>query len=182
MATKSSPARKTAKKNSRNAHARNAKDAIALLKQDHELVKEMLGELQQAAGTERDEEHQTQLLAEIEAELKVHTQVEEQIFYPAFRDAAAKREDAKLYFEAVEEHHVVDMVLPEVSDGRPGSPEFAAKVKVLKDLVEHHIEEEEGQMFPKAKKALGKEQLEQLGEQIDRRKSELSEAGAHDRR
>jgi hemerythrin-like domain-containing protein len=175
MASKSSSARKAASKTAK-------KDVIALLKQDHELVKDMLSDLEELAGKDGDGERQEQLLKEIEAEVKVHSQVEEEIFYPAYRDAVSKREDAKLYFEAMEEHHVVDMVLPEVSEGEVGTPEFAAKVKVLKDLVEHHIEEEEGQLFPKAKKALGKEQLEQLGEDLDRRKSELSEAGAHDRR
>jgi hemerythrin-like domain-containing protein len=67
------------------------------------------------------------------------------------------------------------MVLPEMRSAKTGTPEFAARVKVLKDLVEHHIEEEEGEMFPRARKVLEREQLVDLGEQIGQRKSELSE-------
>ena len=95
------------------------------------------------------------LRGKIEKELKVHTQIEEEIFYPAYRDAARKKEDKKLYFEALEEHHVVDLVLPEMNDG--ASPEeLKAKAKVLKELVEHHADEEEKEMFPRARKMIDK--------------------------
>ena len=110
------------------------------------------------------------LLETIEAELKVHTTIEEEIFYPAFREAATRKDDTKLYYEAVEEHHVVDMVLPEMDKGEAGSPEFAAKAKVLKDLVEHHAGEEEKEMFPRARKLMDKDELKPLGEQLARRK------------
>ena len=122
------------------------KDAIALLKEDHATVRELLDELEKAAMNDGDEAGT--LLETIEAELKVHTTIEEEIFYPAFREAASRKDDTKLYYEAVEEHHVVDMVLPEIDKDEVGSPEFAAKAKVLKDLVEHHAGEEEKEMFP----------------------------------
>ncbi|HJQ38395.1 MAG TPA: hemerythrin domain-containing protein [Thermoanaerobaculia bacterium] len=142
-------------------------DAIALLKQDHEKVRGLLGQLENATGARR-----SKLLAQVEQELKIHTTIEEEIFYPAYRDAARKKEDKKLYFEAVEEHHVVDLVMPEVSEGATPE-ELKAKAKVLKDLVEHHADEEEKQMFPRAKKALERDELRELGERMETRKKEL---------
>ena len=143
-------------------------DAIALLKQDHEKVRGLLGQFENATGARRQK-----LLTQIEKELKVHTTIEEEIFYPAYREAARKKEDKKLFFEAVQEHHVVDMVMPEMNDG--ASPEeLKAKAKVLKDLVEHHAEEEEKEMFPRARKAMDKEELRSLGEMMQRRKEDLA--------
>ena len=142
-------------------------DAIALLKQDHEKVRTLLGQFENATGARRQK-----LLTQIKKELKVHTTIEEEIFYPAYREAARKKEDKKLFFEAVQEHHVVDMVMPEMNDG--ASPEeLKAKAKVLKDLVEHHAEEEEKEMFPRARKAMGRDELRSLGEMMARRKEDL---------
>jgi hemerythrin-like domain-containing protein len=142
-------------------------DAIALLKQDHEKVRGLLGQLENATGARR-----STLLTQVEHELKIHTTIEEEIFYPAYRDAARKKEDKKLYFEALEEHHVVDLVMPEVSDGTTPE-ELKAKAKVLKDIVEHHADEEEKEMFPRARKALEREELRELGERMQTRKKEL---------
>lgn len=143
-------------------------DAIALLKQDHEKVRGLLAQFENATGARRQK-----LLTQIEKELKVHTTIEEEIFYPAYREAARKKEDKKLFFEAVQEHHVVDMVLPEMNDG--ASPEeLKAKAKVLKDLVEHHAEEEEKEMFPRARKTMDKDELRSLGEMMQRRKEDLA--------
>ena len=143
-------------------------DAIAMLKQDHEKVRGLLDRLENASGARR-----TNLLTQVAQELKVHTQVEEEIFYPAYRDAARKKDDKKLYFEALEEHHVVDLVLPEMNDGDTAE-ELKAKAKVLKELVEHHADEEEKEMFPRARKVLGRDELRELGEQIEARKDQLS--------
>lgn len=143
-------------------------DAIALLKQDHEKVRGLLGQLENATGARR-----SKLLAQVEQELKVHTTIEEEIFYPAYRDAARKKEDKKLYFEALQEHHVVDLVMPEASDGATPE-ELKAKAKVLKDIVEHHAEEEEKEMFPRARKALERSELRELGERMQERKEELT--------
>ena len=145
-----------------------APDAIKLLKTDHGKVRGLLAQFEKANGGPRREK----LRAQIEKELKVHTQIEEEIFYPAYRDAARKKDDKTLYYEALEEHHVVDLVLPEVSDGR-SDEELKAKAKVLKELVEHHADEEEKDMFPRAKKILDKDQLRALGEQMQLRKEAL---------
>jgi hemerythrin-like domain-containing protein len=153
------------------AKAKERKDAIALLKQDHEKMRRLLRALEEAAMSDGDEPEP--LLKSVESELQVHTAIEEEIFYPAFRDAASKRDDSKLYYEAVEEHHVVDLVVPEIDKGETGSPEFAAKAKVLKDLVEHHAEEEEKEMFPRARKLMDKDELVTLGQQLAERKREL---------
>ena len=151
----------------RASKKKESTDAIALLKQDHEKVRTLLGQFENATGARRQK-----LLTRIAKELKVHTTIEEEIFYPAYREAARKKEDKKLFFEAVQEHHVVDMVMPEMNDG--ASPEeLKAKAKVLKDLVEHHAEEEEKEMFPRARKAMDRDELRSLGEMMARRKADL---------
>lgn len=150
------------------------KDAIALLKEDHERVRGLLSELEQA--TDKAASKREKLLATIEQELKVHTKLEEDVFYPAFFDAARKSDDKELYYEAVEEHHVVDLVLPEIKNTDPSTEQFAAKAKVLKDLVEHHADEEESEMFPRARKLMAREHLVRLGEELARAK-ESAQAG-----
>ena len=158
-------AQKRTRQSTRGSTRRPAeKDAIALLKEDHETVRELLGELEET--TSKATSRRQTLLKSIEQELKIHTKIEEEIFYPAFRDASSKEDDKKLYYEALEEHHVVDMVLPEIRRIDAGSDEFAAKAKVLKDLVEHHAEEEETEMFPRARKLMDREELLQLGQQL----------------
>ena len=144
-----------------------APDAIKLLKTDHDKVRALLAQFEKATGTRREK-----LRAQIERELKVHTQIEEEIFYPAYIDAAKKKDDATMYYEALEEHHVVDLVLPDMNNGT-SNEELKAKAKVLKELVEHHADEEEKDMFPRAKKLLDKNQLRALGEQMALRKKAL---------
>ena len=146
-------------------------DAIALLKQDHEKVRSLLSDLEKT--TDRAAGRRQKLLADIEQELTAHTKIEERIFYPAFREAARKGDDTKLYYEAVEEHHVVDLVLPEIKGTAADADEFAAKAKVLKDLVEHHAEEEESEMFPRAKTILGREELLRLGRELAQAKEAM---------
>jgi uncharacterized protein YqjF (DUF2071 family)/hemerythrin-like domain-containing protein len=148
------------------------KDAIALLKDDHQKVRDLLRQLE--ATTERAASKRQKLLATIEQELTIHTKIEEQIFYPAFREAGEKKGDKTLYYEAIEEHHVVDLVLPEIKDTKVDSEEFGAKAKVLKDLVEHHAEEEETQMFPRAKKLIAREDLVRLGSELAQAKKSLA--------
>ena len=148
------------------------KDAIALLKEDHQKVRGLLSELEET--TERSSDKREKLLAAIEQELKIHTRIEEEIFYPAFRDAAQKKDDKDLYYEALEEHHVVDLVLPEIKETDADSEEFGAKAKVLKDLVEHHAEEEETEMFPRAQKLMDREELHRLGGELAKAKESMA--------
>ncbi len=152
------------------------KDAIALLKEDHQKVRGLLSELEKT--TERASDKREKLLATIEQELKIHTKIEEEIFYPAFRDAAQKKDDKDLYYEALEEHHVVDLLLPEIKDTDADSEEFGAKAKVLKDLVEHHAEEEETEMFPRAQKLIDREELLRLGGELAKAKESMAAGSA----
>ena len=142
-------------------------DAIALLKQDHQKVMGLLESLERATGPRR-----TKLLVQIEEELKVHTTIEEEIFYPAFREAATKKDDQTMYYEAIDEHGVVKTVLPDTANGE-NNEELKAKAKVLKELVEHHADEEEKEMFPRAKQVLDRDELRELGERMEARKKEL---------
>jgi len=167
MPTRKTNTRKTSTRSRKSAPQ---KDAIALLKKDHETVRGLLSKLETAA--ERGGDRAMQLAAQVEREVKIHSQIEEEIFYPAFRDAAQKKSDKQLFFEAKEEHHVVDLVMPEIEE--PGSTEeFAAKAKVLKELIEHHADEEEKEMFPKARKLFDRDELRDLGERLEQRKMEL---------
>ena len=162
------------KKSVREGKQEGEKDAIALLKEDHDRVRELLEELEET--TDRSESKRQKLLGTIEEELTVHTKIEEDVFYPALFDAARTSEDKEMYYEAMEEHHVVDLVLPQVKSTDPTTPEFAAKAKVLKDLVEHHAEEEESKMFPRMRKLMDRDRLVELGEQLTRAK-ESAKAG-----
>jgi len=148
-----------------------AKDAIALLKEDHKKVKGLLSQLEKT--TERGASRRKTLLGKIEEELKAHTTIEEEIFYPAYRDAVKKKEDRELYQEALEEHHVVDLVMPEIKRANPAGEIFGAKAKVLKEIVEHHAEEEEKEMFPRARRVLEAAELKDLGARMAARKRAL---------
>ena len=146
-------------------------NAITMLKSDHALVKRLLRELD--STTERAVKQRESLVAQIEREIKMHAQVEEEVFYPAFKAATEDTEAEDLFYEAAEEHHVVDMVLPALKAANPKSHEFSAKAKVLKDLIEHHIREEEGQMFPQARALFSDEQLRELGDMMQARKDSV---------
>lgn len=144
-------------------------NAIDLLKADHERVKAILTQLSES--TERGIKKRTELLAKLEMEITIHTKLEEEILYPAFKEAGGKEQDV-MYYEAKEEHRTVDsLVLPDLKQTDPGTPEFSGRVKVVKELLEHHIEEEETEMFPQANKILGKAKLNQLGQHMEEMKA-----------
>jgi hemerythrin-like domain-containing protein len=151
-------------------------DAIALLKDDHKKVRALLASLERT--TEKSVDRRVKLLRQIEDEIKVHSTVEEELFYPAYRDAVRKKEDRELYQEALEEHHVVDLVLPEVKECDPSSEVFAAKAKVLKELIEHHADEEEKEMFKKARQVMSATELKELGARMQDRKKQLQSMGS----
>ena len=146
-------------------------DAIELLKQDHDQVRELLSELEKT--TKRGVKKRRELLDKIHEQLMIHTKIEEEIFYPAFRDADGT-EHREMFYEAQEEHRAVEkLVLPDLEDTDTSADEFAGRVKVLKELVEHHAEEEEKEMFPRARKVFSKEKLAELGERLEERKQAL---------
>lgn len=146
-------------------------NAIELLINDHKLVKKLLEEL--SATTERAVKKRAELLQRIEQEVRIHTQLEEDILYPAIKQAGGK-EEAKMYYEAKEEHRTVDsLVMPDLLETDTGTVEFAGCVKVMKELLEHHIEEEESELFPTARKLLGKDALEAMGQAMEAQKKLL---------
>ena len=144
-------------------------DAITLLKTDHKKVRALLETLDKTDNAGR----RVKLLAQIEMEVKAHAKAEEEIFYPAFRRAAEESEELQMFFEAKEEHGLVDIMLPKAKTSDPSSDEFAARASVLKELIVHHAKEEERQMFKAAKSLFDKDELKSLGEQIQRRKREI---------
>lgn len=147
-------------------------DAIKLLTEDHKTVRGLLDEL--SATTPRASKKRGELLAEIHVELKAHSMIEEEIFYPAFKEKGDKGDDAKMYFEALEEHRAAgDLVLPDLMGTPVDGEKFSGRAKVLKELVTHHADEEEKDMFPRAKKLLSKDELAALGERMAARKKEV---------
>ncbi|AYF86760.1 hemerythrin domain-containing protein [Pseudomonas sp. JS3066] len=152
-------------------------NAITLLKQDHAVVRQLLEKL--SATTERGVKTRMELLNRISGELAVHTEIEERIFYPAYVKAGGK-EEQKMFYEAMEEHRTVDsLVLPDLLKTPADSVQFSGRIKVLKELLEHHLQEEEQDMFPNAAKLLKKSELEELGKHMENRKRELKQSLDH---
>lgn len=146
-------------------------DAIKLLTEDHKTIRGLLDAL--AATTPRATKKRSQLLNEIRVGLKAHSTIEEEIFYPAFKKKGTA-DDAKMYFEALEEHRAAgDLVLPDLLGTDADGEKFSGRAKVLKELVTHHADEEEKQMFPRAKKLFTKEELAVLGDEMASRKKQL---------
>ena len=147
-------------------------DAIHLLKKDHVTVLGLLSELEKT--TPRAKIKRASLVKKIARELKAHTTIEEEIFYPAFKAAGRKGDDDKMFFEAKEEHRAAgDLVLPDLLSTDPASEKFSGRAKVLKEMIEHHAKEEEKEMFPRAKQLLSKDELSALGDRMAARKDEL---------
>ena len=141
--------------------------ATDVLKKQH---KEVLGLFKQMEKTEEPNERR-RLLDEITDALKAHSELEEEIFYPAIRESGAKKAE-ELVLEALEEHHVVDLVLAEAPEIDPEAESFAAKMTVLKELVEHHIEEEETEMFKLASR-LGEDEAKDLGRRMEEQSAQM---------
>jgi hemerythrin-like domain-containing protein len=147
-------------------------DATRLLTEDHQKVRKLLEQL--AETTSRGAKTRAELLKKIAMELKVHTQIEEEIFYPAFKQACSDAKDDRLYFEALEEHRAAgELVLPDLQGTDVSSEKFGGRAKVLKELVSHHADEEEKDMFSRARKVFSKDDLAELGERLAARKQEL---------
>ena len=144
-------------------------NAFELLKEDHERVSAIFEKLEPT--TERALKTREELFAKLKTELQLHTQIEEQIFYPALKQEEETRE---ITLEGIEEHNVVKTLLEEMQAMPVDSEEWTAKLSVLKENVEHHVEEEEGEMFPKARKALPKEKIEELGARIEAAKKQMA--------
>ncbi len=144
-------------------------EAVSLLKEDHDKMKKLLAELE--STTERGVKAREDLFTKVKEELTIHEAIEEEIFYPALKEHPKAKE---LVLEAYEEHHVVDTVMAEI-EGVPFEDEtWGAKFKVMKENIEHHIEEEETEMFKQARQVFDRDELEALGEQMEGRKQQLA--------
>jgi hemerythrin superfamily protein len=136
-------------------------DALELLKQDHQKVKELFKQGQQT----EDRKQQKQIFKEIKAELETHARIEETIFYPAMQEHDELKD---MVLESLEEHKQLKTVLRELGKLAASSERFKPKFKVLMDDVKHHAEEEEeGKMFPKIRNLVKGDELRQLGEELE---------------
>lgn len=144
-------------------------NAIDLLKQQHDETKALLKKIEKAEGAAKQK-----LFDEVADALAVHATIEEKEFYPATKSARTE----ELLEEAVEEHLSVKRLLADLLEMEPGDPQFDAKITVLQEQVLHHVEEEEGELFPKVKKLLSREQLEDLGAAMEVLAGDLKSGGA----
>jgi hemerythrin-like domain-containing protein len=143
-------------------------DAMSMLKEDHRKVKKILAELE--STTERGVKTREELFTKVKQELVIHEAIEEEIFYPALKEHPKTKDIA---LEAYEEHHVVDTVMAEIEGVAYDDEKWGAKFTVMKENLEHHIEEEEGEMFKQARQVFDQDELAQLGESMKARKEDL---------
>ena len=148
-------------------------NAIKLLKNDHEKVAGILEKLE--ATTERALKTREDLFAQLKTELDIHADIEEKIFYPVLEKADETRE---ITLEAFEEHRLVKRLLAELEAAPKDDERWTAKFTVLKENIEHHVEEEEGEMFKKARKVLSEAEFETLGTRMEKAKGEQKAATA----
>jgi len=145
-------------------------DAITLLKTDHMTVEKLFKQFEKAGDRAYKAKRST--VDDIVKELSVHAAIEEQIFYPSIRAEVSDVADEVL--ESLEEHHIVKWVLSELEDMDPNDERFDAKVTVLIELVRHHVTEEETEMFPQVRAALGRKRLGQIGDLMEQAKKTAS--------
>lgn len=149
-------------------------DAITLLRHDHEEVEQLFRQFEKL--TERAHRSKEKIVAKVIRELAIHSAIEEMLFYPAVRTAALKanvrtlKEAGDTVLESLEEHHLVKWTLTELEKMKPEDERYDAKFKVLMESVRHHVEEEQDELFPKARRLLGKDMLEELGERMEKAK------------
>ena len=147
-------------------------DATKLLTEDHDEVKKIMEKLD--STTERALKTRDELFAKLKSEMQIHEAIEEEIFYPALMEHPKAKE---LVLEGYEEHHVVDNIMGEISQTPFDDETWGAKFSVMKENIEHHIEEEEGEMFKTARQVFSKQELEELGERMSERKKSSSAGG-----
>jgi hemerythrin-like domain-containing protein len=139
-----------------------------MLKKDHEEVKGILGKLKETKESELKKREEVFLKLRIE--LVPHMKAEESVFYPPLTAKKESREDA---LEGVEEHHVSEMVLKELETTQKGEDIWGAKMAVFKELVEHHIKDEESKVFKSAEKALTQDDFEKIMKQFEQEKQKI---------
>ena len=165
--TSSKTTSKSSSKTAHRGHAASEQDALEMLAEDHRKVTKMFEQFEKMKEDEDDDAKQM-LIETACAELTVHAQIEEEIFYPALRETL---DETDLLDEAEVEHASAKQLITELSAMQPGDDLYEAKFTVLGEYMKHHIQEEEKEIFPKVKKA--KMDLDSLGEELRERKMEL---------
>lgn len=148
-------------------------DAFTLLKNDHKTVAALFEKIEPT--TERAVKTREEAFGKLKIELDVHAHIEEKILYPALKKEAETRD---ITFEGLEEHHVIKLLLAELAGMAVDSEEWTAKAKVLQENVEHHVEEEETNMFKLAREILTKEEIEDLGTRLEAEKNKVKAVAA----
>jgi hemerythrin superfamily protein len=142
-------------------------DAITLLKNDHKTVEKLFKTFEKAG--DRAKQTKAKTVEQIIEELSVHAAIEEQVFYPAVRREVPGATDEVL--ESLEEHHIVKWVLSELENMGPEDERFDAKVTVLIENVRHHVKEEESELFPTVRAALGRKRMNEIGDAMEAAKA-----------
>ena len=146
------------------------RDALDLLKEDHERVQKLFDEVRSS-----DKKRHPALFERIRKELEVHTHIEETIFYPNLK-AQGDKELVDIVLEGIEEHRQAKMFLDEIDSLRENSSKFEPKLKVLMEDVEHHVSEEESEMFPKVKDQFSSDVLEDLAAEMEKEKAKFKKS------
>jgi hemerythrin superfamily protein len=146
-------------------------NAIELLEQQHREVEELFEEFEGTGGRAR--KARERICQEVADQLAIHAEIEEKLFYPESKQADTE----ELLREAVEEHLAMRRVLADLLEAEVDDDQFDAKMKVLKEQVEHHVGEEEKELFPKVRKACSKDELEDLGNRMQALAEELEAQG-----
>ena len=165
VAKKAPAKRKTAAKKSSSKKGTTAatRDALSLLKADHQRVSDLFDKFEGLG--ERAHKTREATVHTIIEELSVHAGIEETVFYPALRERIAADDEGQV-LEALEEHHIVKFLLSELQSLRSEDERYTAKVTVLRELVDHHVDEEESEMFTQARRAFSRTELADLGDDL----------------
>ncbi|MNK55108.1 DNA nickase [compost metagenome] len=149
-------------------------DATKLLIRQHDEVKQLFKECESLGESEF--KRRSEIVEQITQKLRLHTQIEEEILYPAVKGV-----DTELVLECFEEHHMVKILLEELENTPPSNERYLAKLSVLQEMVEHHIKEEEGTLFPEIRDKCGMEKIDAFGTQLQQRFEELLKGVAKSR-
>jgi hemerythrin superfamily protein len=151
-------------------------DAIGLLKADHKAVKELFAQVEETS--ERAKAQLQRLGEQICAELTVHTQIEEQIFYPAVQERARRghKEERDEVFEGYEEHAAAKKVIEDIRATESGDESYKPKITTLSELIDHHVKEEERELFPSVKEMFDEDELVEIGRRLSELKGQLQQS------
>lgn len=147
-------------------------NAIDLLEQQHRETEDLFDRFEEVSGDRRRE-----LVQQVIRDLRLHTTLEEEIFYPAVGEGLGMKDEIR---EDLEEHHLVELALDELETMEPDDERVEAKMEVLRELVEHHVDEEEDELFPEVRSRMDEDDLTGIGQRMQERAEELETEFAAD--